>query len=312
MNALLSSRTLLASALVAGLSTLSSLAEVITPVGELPAAEECQLSMRTPTEVTWRGPHSRGYAADQGGIHGERVSFEIRSAGGYCGYYVEITPVDGAYVLNGPGAALPFVLSSADGVSSSNLGSPVVIGGSSYPQAGGRFVNFLVEIEPNRNVQAGRYSQDLNLVLYSETDGAPVFADTRQMRVVADVWPRVSAAIGPNAFSRNQQAQINLGRLQAGKETPLDFSVDANTTYEVKVRSENAGSLKHSRSDATLPYELILDGTLIDPSTLGSDTVVSTGSTSKSHDFRLRISRDTKDIPAGFYNDRLMVTVTAG
>lgn len=276
------------------------------------ADDECQLSIRAPAEVSWRGPYSRGYEPDHTSVHGERIAFEIRNTGGSCSYSVRIAPIADQYSLEGDGGELSFGLRSIEGSGAAGGKSPLEIPMGHQMPGAGKFAQFMIDIEPNQNVASGRYTQDLEILVYQETDGIPVLSDTRRMTIATEVWPKVSASIGMNALSGRNQAQVDLGLLHEGKRKDLGFSVRANTSYEVKIHSDNEGYLKHFRSDARIPYFLFLDGVEIDPSALGGEGVVSSGNTSQSHDFQFKIFEMPTDIPAGYYEDRLTVTITGG
>lgn len=299
-------------ALLVGTGPLPASAEEF-PASDRPQPEKCRLSLRTPSEISWRGPHSRGYEALHSGAHGEQVRFEIRNAGGYCDYSLKIAPVNEVYALVGSDGELSFSIRPADGPGAAGRDSPVIIA-DSYRQPGhGKYQSFMLDLEPGQHVPAGRYGQDMELLLYQETDDVPVLADMRQIRIVADVWPKVSASIGTSPFAKRNQAQVDLGMLQSGKEQGLGFSVYANTPYDVTIESLNEGNLKHFRSAAKAPYRLMLDGKPVSLSAPETTTNVISGNTSASHDLRLTLDSlpALPALPAGYYEDRLTVTITA-
>lgn len=273
------------------------------------SVDDCRLALRAPSDIVWRGPFSRGYEADHSGSHLEPFSVDIRNDGGACGFLIEIAPASGAFELKHAGAVLAFGIRSNEAARASGS-SPALEIENPYPMSGGsRSVNFLIDVEPGQRVNAGRYSQDLEIKLYKTTETETALADTRRFTVVAEVWPAVSASIGSTAKGGRATTEINLGAIRAGTQASMDFSVYSNTPYQISIASEHKGSLKHFRSDAFLPYDLILDGRLLESSELRGDTVVSSGNTSRTHDFDLRIN-DISGIPAGYYADRVTVTIT--
>lgn len=273
--------------------------------------ENCKLSLRTPTEVNWRGPQSRGYDATFNGMHGERISFEIRNRGEHCDYSVRISPLHDAYFLTGSGGDLPFTLRPIDEADSFGQGTPLVIKGGYGRPEGTKTVSFMLDIEPGRLVQAGRYAQDLEIQLIQHKDDLDVLVDSKRIMAVTEVWPKVTASIGSNAKFGTNQAQIDLGKLFPGKRQSLDFSVQANTAYEIRIRSQNDGNLKHFRSDAMVPYQLTLDGRSVDPASSSESVVISSGNTSRTHDFQLGLADTPVDAPAGYYEDQITVTISA-
>ena len=275
-------------------------------------SEPCRLSLNPTSQLHWRGPLSRGYATSDTQAHAEQARLEVRNSGGPCEFEIRIEPLANTNELSGDGDVLTFLMREDLGAPQIAPGLPLILTGR-FPGDGGIVAfGFFVELPPGQSARAGLYRNELNVTIRSGSTGMTLVEDSKFISVVAEVWPKVVASIGHNAALGTRSATIDLGRLRSSTVADLDFSVDANTAYEVAIKSGNSGALKHQYGDTSLAYNLIIDGRLIAPTDLGAGSIVMRGDGSGTHAMRLEMQPfNERAPPAGRYSDQLTVTITA-
>lgn len=291
------------------------LAVVIT-IGHLQASNAlasegspCSLEMVVGSEISWRGLYGRGYEASSPQT-AEPAMLRVRHSGGACRYMVVVSDV---VPLVGQGATLSFdVLDAPSGrsiASSDPSGGPgqrverLAADGESDET-----ISVYVTIPPSQQVRGGSYSGSALVSLY-HADGHPELVSQTPLAISVRVPPSLS--VRSDLFSSSRSAFVDLGLLEDGTTTTVDFSVTANVSVSVRVESQTGGMLRHQSGLAGISYSLRLAGTVLD---LGG------GQASSRLDITPGLSRDVpmlietqpyQSAPAGRYSDTITVTFSS-
>lgn len=103
---------------------------------------------------------------------------------------------------------------------------------------------------------------------------------------------------------------VDLGNLYNGASTNWNINIYSNVHYNVTVASENLG-LKHESSNALIPYQVTMDGTVFEAANGYSKGYTNYNPlTTSSIPFKVTVT-DVDFKPAGRYIDNLIVTVSA-
>lgn len=180
------------------------------------------------------------------------------------------------------------------------------------PSSGTAGVNVLMAIvlPAGQTVRPGIYRDQLHVQLL---DGDRMI-DARDLAPGATVISQANiAAAGSavNGFSSALGAQMDFGRLEAGKEREAFLFVQSNTTYALELRSENRGVMRRdggTTASDEIAYRASLDGQPLD---LTRPVVVSgrTGAQVQApYSLRARIANVDGKV-AGKYRDVITVNV---
>ena len=299
--------------LVVGLDTsLQSAKAELTPVDLFGSTVgECQLDVRVPSEVYFRGLHSRGYVSSDSAVHRENITLELRHSGNACAYLARIETATG----NAPQMAsqqdvLEYRIVS-DQNQSGRTGESIEFPGFFRAGDGQSTLRFGIEVPIEQHVGTGRYEDELVVSIYDFTSGTLQLVSSRSFQVTTQVPASVSASFGANADAGLTSTTLEFGRLQQNKTRSVEFAVNANTPYDISFESENGGALKHFASEAEITYALKMDGTLIPRSAIESGDAVIQGSTNSVHGLDIEILDDVRQAVAGRYEDRLTIIITA-
>lgn len=314
------SRSILAAALLAAMPAGPALAQdgLGPDAGEQTA---CELSLRTPANLYYRGALSRGYDVFSGQRHQEVLRVEVTHRGAACRWSLSASSQSGASAsaLSGPGAQTLAYEVRRDPAGEnlltgdySGLGPDALTGEFSDGDAAVEIVLY-VEIPPGQMVAAGEY-QDLVMMRLFRDDGVAMdLADERGAWVSVDVPASIEAGIGDILGAGGQSASVDLGRLHSGLRRPLNFAARTNTPVEIAFSSQNAGRLRHETAPAiSVPYQIIYRGETVSPDGAASASFRHVMSTeTEIHDFEVEIG----DIPgggvAGSYSDILTITISS-
>ena len=189
------------------------------------------------------------------------------------------------------GTPVPYTLiDQTDGYDATPLGGrtlrrinnpPVVV-----PPRGQQMVRYILNIDPDRLVGDGLFSQTL-LVEAQQANGASLAQ--RQMTVGIDVLP--SAVMGlAGAFTRVKgRADVDLGQLTEGlAEVPLRLNVQSTRAFRLAIESQNAGKLRLAGTQWSVPYQILIDGR------------VATANSERGYVSDNRPGRRTATLPIGF------------
>lgn len=165
---------------------------------------------------------------------------------------------------------------------------------------------------------AGSYSDSVVFVLYELEGGQPgAVLDTRPVRVSAEVAPVAHFAVEIDGARRNLQGRLgtlDFGELRAGERLGFDIEASGNTAYDIELESANRGMLEGygEAKDEQVPYNLILDGRLLDlrgGARMPMQAATSSGRTANRHRVEVEIGSLSK-AAAGKYRDELTLTIT--
>lgn len=275
--------------------------------------QPCQLNLRHPGDLRFRGIHSRGYNARDGGMHSEISRSEVHHTGDACTYILDIKSNSSTQQprLRGPGGNLSYHIEPMGNVAGVKNAGSIRYKGNLRDREPMQMTGFSIAIPPGQDVSAGRYEDRVDLVLFRENDGRLEIASSRTMRVFVDVPARVTASIGGNASSGGSSTNVDFGTLQTGEKRSVGFSTYANTQYSMHLRSDEGGGLRHDKSSLSIPYTVQVWGQNISSERLAQGADLSgSGSGEQSHSLDITIG-NVGGAAAGTYRDRLTLVITA-
>ena len=215
------------------------------------------------------------------------------------------TPNDIAYTLQSRGQNLQILPNEqSPGTTRSDLLLPAIQNGN-----GGFNLNFQLGIPSGWGARSGAFVDDLIVLLVDEQGQ---ILDTLPLTIVLDVPPaaeiRVVGATGNDAVAR-----VDLGILdpdQVNQSDPFGVRVWSTSPYTVRFRSQNQGRLAHEDRRGLIPYRLFMNRHEVDVQGGVAEQVPE--GTSALGDFHpMQILVEPFQARAGFYSDRVEVTVTA-
>ena len=213
------------------------------------------------------------------------------------------------YNLRAPGQSQVEILQdpSAGGTSLSDVkiaNAPV------GPQ--GRSVPFELQVPTEWGLTAGTYIDRLELLLFDQ-NGALVDRTNLTITILipATVSVRFVGAVIGGGFGSG--ARIDLGTLSTSEQTrsqPFGARIFSTAPYLVNVASANSGNLAHVELGSEIPYRLYFDGAQVDLSGISAFTYLAP--TPRSGNTRpMSLEVPPASVPAGRYNDRITLTVSA-
>lgn len=176
----------------------------------------------------------------------------------------------------------------------------------------GQSVPFRVEVPTEWGLTAGTYTDRLELLLFDRT-GTLVDRTNLNVTIVvpATVSVRFVGAVIGGGFGSG--ARIDLGTLSTSERTrsqPFGARIFSTAPYLVNVASANLGNLAHVDLGSEIPYRLYFDGVQVDLAGTSAFTYLApTARTGVTRPMSLEVSPAT--VPAGRYNDRITLTVSA-
>jgi len=168
----------------------------------------------------------------------------------------------------------------------------------------------------NGLAQSGNYSDAVLVKLYSGShDGEYVLEDSQAVFLTTHVAKSISiylADIGQSFTEGRISKTLDFGELEEWEYRDIEIQVKSNTAYNLKIRSQNNGRLKHEKLNEYIPYSIFVDGVSIS-STNNSGTTPLHGSSKSgqvTHGTRVMIG-DVSNKVAGRYTDFVTITATA-
>lgn len=239
----------------------------------------------------------------------ENFKIRIRNDGNsQCQLRLTVSRDDGAsdpgfpaYKLTGAGAAIQI-----------NPGSPADFSGSGQKvvvrPSGENPSTYTVHIPVGWGMKSGEYAQQL--VFAITEDGSNTQLATQQvklaLRIPATSRLRFDGATGGGA-------RIDLGTLRTEGPTisdPFGVRVLSTAGYQLRFSSGNGGKLRRVDGSDTIPYEMLVDGRLMN--LLLGDQIIGADHTTSSGDLHPVVVtvRPDPTYHAGNYTDRITVSVT--
>ena len=268
----------------------------------------CQLEIQPPAEVSWRGLYGRGYEASSPEAS-EPIPLVIRHTGEACRFFLTVSDVSG---MKGASGILSYDVQ--DSPSGRSLASPDPLGAPGTRVTGYAGENdtdislpLYMTITPSQTIRAGSYAGTAILSIFRDEGTSdligqvPLFVSARVPPVLSVVSPQMSGG---------KSAAIDLGMLDDGASTQIDFSLTANVDVAVRLESANLGNLKHQTGLVAIPYRANIGGRSVDLSSAATERFsVPAGS---STDIPLRIDVGSqRGAAAGAYTDTMTITFTA-
>lgn len=270
------------------------------------AAPDCQPEFVDSTETV----NVTNVEVGLGEFSRESFNIRVRNAGqGPCNATIRFTRVGAATIdmpafsLRSGGTTLDVLAEGGTPTLNSDLIIPNAPAG---PQ--GRAVPFQITIPSEWGLKAGNYGEQIELSLL-DVNGVEV--DSLLLNINIRV-PEAVALRVVGATGNGDVARINLGNLSSSAVTTSDpFAVRIWSTsgYRVAFASDNGGRLVHADNLDRFAYKLYFDGQSVNLA--GADSFVfpdHTPSLGRIHP--LRVEAGPVRARAGFYEDRVTVTVT--
>lgn len=168
---------------------------------------------------------------------------------------------------------------------------------------------FQLGIPSGWGAQSGQQTDDLVVLLVND---AGQILDTLPLTIQVTIPPaaevRVVGATGTDPIAR-----IDLGDLDPEQLTVSErfgIRVWSTSAYTVRLESENKGELVHSEKRGRIPYELLMNQQRVSVvGGIAAQVPQGTDALGDFHPLRLQVRAFTAR--AGFYSDRVQVTVTA-
>ncbi len=183
-------------------------------------------------------------------------------------------------------------------------------------------VGVTIYVESSRVLSPSSMQKKINLSLLSTDSQGETFRFEESLDINLFVKGSLSAGLsGANLSRFSQHYDLDLGTLKQGKsDKTLDFHVQSNQKYELRIRSKNKGKLllvssKANVQRSTLSYRLIVDGkmyNLVNEFMLLENATRASKIEANQHSLQLVLESDPKKARAGRYKDTLVIEITHG
>jgi len=168
---------------------------------------------------------------------------------------------------------------------------------------------FQIGIPSGWGAQSGQQTDDLLILLVND---AGQILDTLPLTIQVTIPPAAEVRV-VGATGTEPVARIDLGDLDPAQLTVSErfgIRVWSTSAYNVRFESENAGALVHSEGRGRIPYELLMDRQRVSVvGAIAAQVPQGTDALGDFHPLQLQVRSFTAR--AGFYSDRVQVTVTA-
>lgn len=170
----------------------------------------------------------------------------------------------------------------------------------------------------NTTMKSGYYYDVVQASMYSLTNGSLDFERAENFSLVFYINQNVHVSIideGGNFDSGSTSKVLDFGYLTQNAEKGADVRVLSNGSYQLKISSQNNGTLKLNEA-SRIAYSLRVNGSPVNLSS-SSGTPVEIGSgeaTSNAGDLynlKVKITEDTQNKAAGLYQDIITITAIA-
>lgn len=172
-----------------------------------------------------------------------------------------------------------------------------------------RTLVYKLAIDARQVRDSGLYTE--NVTLEAQDSNFRSFGGSR---IVLGIEVVPAARIGlAGAYTMSEgQAVVDLGELKRGiAPVPLNLRVKSTGRYDISVRSANVGRLKFGSSDWTIPYQMIIGGSVVNmtnPQNLTSPG----GRGFRREDLPIQfVIGDTSNRRAGQYSDIVTISIAA-
>ena len=300
---------------------LAALATAALSAGQVDAA--CQnLRFGSVPQFGWQGDGS-GYNPFDANTYKEEGTIEVQKKSGTCSYFITVSEGNASdfnRFFEDDGYRLYYNI--YDDVSLSNVlkdlptatVNEVVVG--QFGSGNSQTHTYVVSIPGGQIVPRGGYRDRVTLRLYEGTFGQSNSREDSDRLTLRTFVPEVAEiALVPTGAMFSDSATsytVNFGVLQEGERERFDLLVRANVGYRVLMSSDNRGVLQlASGAGGTVPYELTIDGRLIDLDTNNVEVASKNGPTALAGErYAIEVDIGTlADAVPGTYRDDITVTV---
>jgi spore coat protein U-like protein len=165
----------------------------------------------------------------------------------------------------------------------------------------------------------GTYTDNLNIVVWVVKNGTFRFDDTANLAVTFIVPTRLDISLvdeGGTFDASSTSKVFDFGNLSLNQEKAADLRVLSNTPYQLRMSSQNAGSLKQGTNNS-VSYSILVNGLTVNlagsnntPVHFANGNGLS-GINGDRFNVRVRITENTTDKLAGLYQDVITITAIA-
>jgi len=291
---------------------------LISPV----AHAQCRLSFGSVPQFQWQGGGS-GYNPFDTTTYNQEGTIDIRNRGnGSCQYFVTVSEGnanDFNRYLKANGERLPYNI--YDDVSQSNVLkdlptatiNEILVGSFSVKET--QRLTYSVSIPAGAVLPRATYGDRVRLRLYEGTLNSHTLKKTKDLSLRARIPEVAEVAVVPTGAPFDDSATsytVNFGVLQEGERERFDLLVRTNAGYRVLMSSINRGALERvGGASGVVPYEMTIDGRLIDLSARTVTVATKNGVTSLAGDrFAVEVDVGTlADAVPGTYRDDITIIV---
>jgi len=168
------------------------------------------------------------------------------------------------------------------------------------------------------NTPSGYYWDNVQVQIYgyNPSNGQLYFDQSATLTVFFIVQNRLSISLVDEGAPHDANATskvMDFGTITQGEEQGVDLRVVSNSSYEVRVSSQNSGDLKGPES-ATIDYELRVNGAAINLAGSAQRTIGNgdqTDSAGDRYNLKVKITGATQNLPSGLYQDVVTITASA-
>ncbi|MBY8332629.1 hypothetical protein [Qipengyuania pacifica] len=295
--------------LAMSLSTMPVWAQDGPIMPQLLDTAECYLSLEVDNAVDWRGPYGRGYEVFDPSLSFEVALITVRHEGRACDFFLTATGQNGGGEgrLDRQGYALIYdLLRDPNGPS---ILSPDLFG-NQLSRLHGTFAEgpsaqqFMIylSIPPEQFVPGGTYSGQAILKLFRDDMAAPELSVQEALPITVPVASalkveNLQAGVGRRDLS------VDLGNLETGATSELDFVLSSNAPVQARISSDNLGFLAHQFGARPIPYRMSIGNRRLDLSNGSDQVAIGTGG-ERGLDLPLRVMVDQQPgAAAGKYSD---------
>lgn len=165
----------------------------------------------------------------------------------------------------------------------------------------------------------GQYENTFTIKTYLGTPGSATYQWQRSVTMFYNQARHIDLSLVESGgiFNVNDATQnIHFGNMQSGDSRSFDVLVNYNAGYDLKFSSLNNGLMKHTSLAASIPYQLSVNGSVINLSNSATFPVsVSTGVwAAPAGGVRLPVQIQVGtlgQVPPGNYQDQIVMTVSS-
>lgn len=151
---------------------------------------------------------------------------------------------------------------------------------------------------------------------YNENSGNYTFDEADNFTIFFTVAKNIQVSLvdeGSNFDPNASSKIIDFGYLTQGQEKGVDLRVLSNSSYQVRILSQNSGRLRQASTNEFIAYALRVNGVAVNLMAPGYTQIGSGEATSTAGDlynFKIKINEVTDNKAAGMYQDVITIVTT--